>query len=166
VRRRWPVVTARSMPEAEADGLTPDQAAFWSAFLASPAAPPDASARFHSAFGIGDGSEEGARLVLTGIKTATSSRLADFGDQGPPRPGSLSMLLGSGGAPRAIVETLRVWPMSLAQADETFAKAYAEWPDSAAFREGMLQWYQRDDPAFALETPLICETFRVIWARA
>ena len=82
------------------DGLTPDQAAFWAAFLASPAAPPDADARFHSVFAIGSGSDAGATLILSGVKTATSSLPAEFQDIAPPPPGSLSLLTGAGGRPR------------------------------------------------------------------
>ena len=90
------------MPE----GLTPDQAAFWAAFLASPTAPPDADARFHSVFAIGLGSDTGATLILSGVKTATSSLPSDFQGIAAPGPGSLSLLTGAGGRPMGVVETL------------------------------------------------------------
>lgn len=147
------------MPE----GLTPDQAAFWAAFLASPAAPPDADARFHSVFAIGSGSDAGATLILSGVKTATSSLPAEFQDIAPPIPGSLSLLTGAGGRPMGIVETLSMAPLTLSQMDEAFSAAYAEWPDHTGFVQGMIEWYQSVDPGFTAETPLLAERFRVIW---
>lgn len=135
------------------DGLTPDQAAFWAAFLASPTAPPDADARFHSVFAIGSGSDTGAALILSGTKTATSSLPAEFQDIAPPIPGSLSLLTGAGGRPMSIVETLSITPLTLGQMDEAFSAAYAEWPDHAAFIQGMIQWYQGVDPGFNRRDP-------------
>jgi len=145
------------------DGLTPDQAAFWAAFLASPAAPPDADARFHSVFAIGSGSDAGATLILSGVKTATSSLPAEFQDIAPPTPGSLSLLTGAGGRPMGIVETRSITPLTLNQMDEAFSAAYAEWPDHTSFVQGMIEWYQSVDPDFTAETPLLAERFRVIW---
>ncbi|HMO08551.1 MAG TPA: ASCH domain-containing protein [Paracoccaceae bacterium] len=143
--------------------MTPEQAAFWAAFKASGAAPPDADARFHSAFGIGGGSDEGAAMVIAGAKTATSALPAEFGDQPPPKPGDLSILLGAGGVPRAVVETVSMKPQSLDDMPPDFIAAYAEWPDAAAFRAGMTEWYRALDPGFTAVTPLLCERFRVVW---
>lgn len=143
--------------------MTGAEAAFWQAWLASGLAPPDAEARWHSAFGVGSGSDEGADLILSGRKTATSSRLEAFGDRGPPHPGDLSMLLGAGGIPRAIVETLWAAPCALAGIDAGFATAFGEWPDLDQTRAGLLDWYRGEDAAFTLDTPLWCERMTVIW---
>ena len=145
------------------DGLTPDQAAFWAAFLASPAAPADARARFHSVFSIGEGSDAGAALVLSGAKTATSSLPGEFAPGAAPVPGSLSLLTAAAGRPVAIVETLSMAPMSLGDMDADFRAAYAEWPDTASFLRGKTDWYRGLDPAFTADTPLLAERFRVIW---
>lgn len=147
------------------DGLTPEQAAFWAAFLASPAAPPDAEGRFHSAFGVGSGSDEGAAEIVTGRKTATSSHPSEFPHGTAPIPGSLSLLTGAKGRPVAIVETLWTGPMSLDEMDADFIRAYGEWDDPAAFRAGMLEWYRGLYPDFNAATPLLAERFRVIWPR-
>jgi uncharacterized protein YhfF len=144
--------------------MTPKLAAFWAAWKATGTAPPDADARYHSAFGIGSGTDEGAELVVCGVKTATSSHPKDFSDQPPPKPGDLSVLLGAGGRPRAVVETLSMQLLSLNQMPQDFIAAYAEWPDAAAFRSGMLEWYQGVDPGFTADTPLWCERFRVVWS--
>ena len=149
------------MPE----GLTPDQAAFWAAFLASPTAPADADARFHSVFAIGLGSDTGATLILSGVKTATSSLPAEFQGIAPPTPGSLSLLTGAAGRPMGVVETLSMTPLTLSQMDDSFAAAYAEWPDHTSFVQGMIEWYQSVDPGFTAETPLLAERFRVIWPK-
>jgi uncharacterized protein YhfF len=143
--------------------MTPAEAAFWAAFRASGAAPADADARFHSAFAVGEGSDAGAALVISGAKTLTSWHPSEF-PANPPRAGSLSILLGSGGRPRAVVETVRVWPMTLEETTEAHAAAYAEWPDLASFRAGMMGWYRRADLDFGPRTPLMFEWQRVVWA--
>lgn len=145
--------------------MTPEQAKFWAAFKASGAAPPDADARFHSAFGIGSGSDSGADLVIAGIKTATSALPAEFGDQPPPKPGDLSILLGGGGVPRAVIETLSLQSVRLDEMTGDVIRDYAEWPDPASFRQGMIDWYSSVDPAFTPQTPLLFERFRVIWSQ-
>jgi uncharacterized protein YhfF len=143
--------------------MTPAEAAFWAAYKTSGAAPADADQRYHSSFGVGAGSDEGAALILSGAKTATSARPADFGDQPPPGPGSLSILLGAGGVPRAVVETLSMRPSCLEAMDDGFVAAYAEWPDRAAFIAGMLDWYRQADPDFGPRSTLLAERFRVVW---
>ena len=143
--------------------MTPDQAAFRATFKASGTAPPDADARFHSAFAIGGGSDDGAAPILSGAKTLTSWHPAEF-PENPPRPGHLSILLGAAGTPRGVIETVRVWPMTLAETTEAHAAAYAEWPDLSAFRQGMLDWYRPADPAFGPDTTLIFEQQRLLWA--
>jgi uncharacterized protein YhfF len=148
------------------DGLTPDQAAFWSAYLASPATPPDAEDRFHSVFAIGAGSDSGASEIVTGRKTATSSHPSEFADSTAPVAGSLSLLTGAHGRPVAIVETLWTGLLSLDEMDAGFIRAYGEWDDPAAFRAGMLEWYQGLFPDFTAATPLLAERFRVIFTEA
>jgi uncharacterized protein YhfF len=148
------------------DELTPEQAAFWAAYLASPAAAPDAATRFHSAFGVGSGTDEGAAEILSGRKTATSALPADFLPGQPPVPGSLSLLYAARGRPVAIIETLSITLMTLADMDATFIAAYAEWDGPDAFRQGMLTWYRSQDPGFTEQTPLLAERFRVVWTGA
>jgi uncharacterized protein YhfF len=143
--------------------VTGAEATFWAAFLASGSAPPDAAARYHSSFGVGSGSDEGAALILSGRKTATSALPADFGDRGPPRPGDLSILLAGGGRPVAVVETLSMAPTTLAGMDADFAAAYAEWPDLESCRAGMLGWYTGADPTFTDRSTLLAERLRVVW---
>jgi uncharacterized protein YhfF len=150
------------MPE----GLTPEQSGFWADFCASPAAPRDAEARFHSVFGVGSGTDEGARLIRSGAKTTTSARLTDFGREGPPVAGSLSILTGAAGSPRALVETVAIWQSTLSALDDGFIRDYGEWPDPEAFCAGMLDWYRSLDPDFGPDSPLLAERLRVVWTGA
>jgi uncharacterized protein YhfF len=143
--------------------MTEEEATFWQAWLASGLAPADAEARWHSAFGVGSGTDEGAALILSGCKTATSSRMDAFCDRGPPRAGDLSILLGAAGIPRAIVETVWAGPCSLAAMDEDLATAYGEWPDLEQTRAGLLDWYCTEDPTFTRDTPLWFERMAVVW---
>lgn len=154
-----PAVTAQSMP----DRLTAEQAAFWAAFLASPAAPAGANERFHSAFGVGSGTDAGAALILSGRKTATSALPADFLPGKPLVPGSLSLLHAALGRPVAIIETVSISLLSLNQMDDALIAACGEWEGPAAFRTGMLSWYKSQEPGFTTSTPLLAERFRVIW---
>jgi hypothetical protein len=55
----------------------------------------------------------------------------------------------------AIVETPSMAPMSLGDMDADFRAASAEWPDTASFLRGMIEWYRRLDPAFTADTPLL-----------
>ncbi len=149
------------MPE----GLSPEQAAFWQAFCQSPGAPVDAARRFHSAFGIGSGSDAGAEAVVSGRKTATSALPSEFLPGKPPVAGSLSLLYASGNRPVAIVETVSITPLSLDEMDGDFIRAYGEWEDATAFRQGMLDWYRSVDPGFTPKTKLLAERFRVVWTK-
>lgn len=88
--------------------------------------------REHQCFGpISIGSspvsaDEGARLIIDGIKTATSSPFWEFSDGKIPYKGALSVLLDGRGQARAIVETSSVDIVPLNQVSEEFAFAYGE----------------------------------------
>jgi uncharacterized protein YhfF len=59
----------------------PAIAAFWREFLASVPNATDAAARFYESFRIGDttdSADAGAALILSGVKTATSSLLLEY----------------------------------------------------------------------------------------
>ena len=106
-------------------------------------------------FSIGEGSDARAALVLSGAKTATSSLPSRFAAGSAPVAGSLSLHTAAAGRPVAIVETPSMPPMSLADIDADFRVAYAEWPDTASFLRGMIEWYRRLDPAFTADIPLL-----------
>ena len=104
---------------------SPEALRFWTAFLASGAAPEGAT--LLECFRIGDSPESadaGAALVLSGVKTATSQLPAAGAT--PPAPGDLSILLDGAGRPVAVVETVAVASVALDAMDEALARAYGE----------------------------------------
>ena len=92
---------------------------FWAAFLHRPGAPLDAETKFYEVFQIGVGkadADEGADLILAGVKTATSSLLWEYEASGnrPPWVGAFSIAANGSAEPVCIVETtwLKVQPFS------------------------------------------------------
>jgi uncharacterized protein YhfF len=141
------------------------EAAFWAAFLASGAAPPDAAARYFESCAVGSDpatADAGAALILSGQKTVTSALPGEFPIR-PPGPGDLSLLLDGAGRPVAVIETLETWTATLRDADAAIAAAYAEWRDLATLRTALLAHYRSADPGFGPESPLLFERFRLAW---
>ena len=90
--------------------MAPAVALFWAAFLDRIEDAEDARARWYDVFSIGDdaaAADAGARLILTGAKTATSSLLWEYEASGarPPFEGALSILLDGKAVPICVVET-------------------------------------------------------------
>ncbi len=110
--------------------------------------------------------DEGASLILDGVKTATSSAFWDYPDGRIPFAGALSVLLDGAGRPRGVVETQRVEIIPFGVLDEDFARAYGEGERTLAwFRAEIGAWYRAAASArgetFGDETPVICEWIRV-----
>jgi uncharacterized protein YhfF len=110
--------------------------------------------------------DEGVRVIIEGIKTATSSPLWDFPDGCIPFEGALSVLLDGQGKARAILETVSVEIIPFDQVSEDFAFAYGEGDRSLTwFRQEIGHWYEgsaaRRGNAFTSKTPIICERIRV-----
>ena len=148
--------------------------AFWTTFLNSDACPANASDLFLESFQIGSTAQAahgGARLVLSGAKTATSSLLWQYELSGEPVPfaGSLSVLEDGRRSPVCVVRTTWVDTIPYGQLDEAFARDYGETHD------GRLQsWYEAFGDSYAklcqsmgreltADTPLVCERFEVIY---
>src|SRR6516225_415406 len=84
---------------------------FWANFLQSQTNPSATAERLYDTFRIGDSPEsanEGAQLIIAGIKTTTSSLLWEYEKLRKPLPfiGSLSILEDGQGEPVCIVETI------------------------------------------------------------
>lgn len=148
-------------------------AACWRAYLATLDDPQAAEARFHETFRIGDsaaGADEGARLIETGIKTATSSLLWDYEATGgtPPFVGALSIVEDGQGRPRCIVETTEANIVPFHAVDAHFAYDYGEWDRTlATWRSAVWRYYapyceKLGKPATE-DMPLVCERFRVVY---
>ena len=131
---------------------------------------PTQQARYFEPMVIGSTSasaNEGAALILDGIKTATSSAHWDYPDGRIPFVGALSVLLDGNEHPRAIVETVRVEILPFDAVDEHFAHAYGEGERTLAWWRAEIGAWYRDAAAqhkenLSGETPIICEWFRVV----
>lgn len=151
-----------------------DQAArLWRRFLASDECPPDARKSFYETFRIGSDERDadvGAKLILSGAKTATSSLLWEFEamQKDLPKVGSLSIVEDGSGQPVCIVQTTFIETISFCEVDDAFAQAYSECDGT---RKG---WYREFRPCYSKvcesmgkelvdETPLVCERFEVLF---
>ncbi len=147
--------------------------AFWRRFLDSRTGPKDANERFYESFRVGNDDEsanEGARLILSNEKCATSSLQWEYEDCGKPLPrvGALSVVEDARRRPQCVVETTWVEVIPFGEVDATFAYDYGEGDRTL---EG---WYRVFGPYYAelceetgrelsSHTALVCERFRVIF---
>ena len=155
--------------------LSPAAAAFWTGYLDSPGAPKDAPDRLYGTCRIGDSAESadaGARLVLAGRKTATSSLLWEYeaGGEAPPAVGALTILEDGEGRPVCVFETSEVEIRAFSAVDAAFAADYGEWDGSlATWRRACWGYYAAACAGLgrtpAQDMPLVCERFRVVYTK-
>ena len=127
--------------------------------------------RYFAPMSIGNtaaSAEAGAALILSGVKTTTSSVHWDYADGRIPFVGALSVLLDGTARARGIVETERVKIMPFGKVDEDFVYAYGEGDRTLAWWHVEVRaWYQEAAQQLGLSftdsTPIICEWFRVIF---
>jgi uncharacterized protein YhfF len=149
--------------------------AFWDNFLRSRIDPSAAAKLLYESFRIGDTKEsadEGAQLILTGAKTATSSLLWEYEQLGKPLPrvGSLSILENGQGEPVCIVETVWLEVLPFEKIDANFAADYGEWGSTLpAWQENNWRYNSKLCEQLGrvptLQMLLVCERFRVVYAR-
>jgi uncharacterized protein YhfF len=148
-------------------------AEYWNAFLASlsPLSPyygkPYILERFGDTLQLAD---ELGQLVVSGVKTATSSALWMWEAEGTllPQPGLLSIILDGKDQPLCIIETTEVYVCRFNAVDEEFARDEGEGDLSLAdWRESHKVFFSRHlatiEKKFSEEMPLVCERFRVIY---
>ena len=131
---------------------------------------PGEETRYFPPMSIGSTPEhanEGARLILNGVKTLTSSAFWNYPDGKIPFVGALSVLVDGGGRPRGIVETTRVEIMPFQAINQDLAQAYGEGERTADWwRRVMREFYKnsasRHGAAFTDDTVLIWEWFTVV----
>jgi uncharacterized protein YhfF len=110
--------------------------------------------------------------VLSGVKTATSSLLADWDRDGqqPPAAGELQTVIDSAGIPVAIIEILASEMVALGEVDDHVARAEGESYQTAAgwrceherfWREEVFPNWKGDIPVLDDSTPVVVEWFRV-----
>jgi len=152
--------------------LSPEVTKCWRAYLAVQNNPEEIQKRFYEAFTIGDTIEsknEGARLIMEGVKTTTSDLLWSYqsGATEPPKGGSLSILTDGADHPVCIVETIRVETKPFSDVDEQFAYDYGEWNRTLkSWREHCWWYYSKQCQGMGMEAredmPLVCEWFQVV----
>ncbi|WP_153062042.1 ASCH domain-containing protein, partial [Escherichia coli] len=134
------------------------------------AAFPGEQARYYLPISIGGHAEladQGAALILSGVKTATSSPYWDYPDGRIPFVGALSVLLDGRGEPVAIVQTVSVEPVRFADVTDTMAWVYGEGERTRAWwLQANRAWYRdkaaRDGQVFSEDDPILWETIEVV----
>ncbi|MFC8799590.1 ASCH domain-containing protein [Promicromonospora sp. NPDC057138] len=127
------------------------------------------------AWSFGDEPELAEKLlgaVLAGDKTATTSALWDYDDEGAPLPvvGELSILLDGEGHPRALIRTTSVETTTFEEVEEDFAAAEGEG-------DGTLESWRADHEAyfrrnlgegreFTQDMPVVCERFELLYPKS
>ena len=148
---------------------------FWRSYLLTLPAGSPARDEGYEAWAFGDGPEMADRLgelVLAGRKTATCEALWEVEAEGGQmaRPGEKSIVLGGGGEPLCVVETMEVEVRRFDEVDEAFARDEGEGDLSLAYwREAHRRFFTRTLPEighrFSEDMPLVCERFRVVYGQ-
>ena len=110
--------------------------------------------------------------MLSGVKTVTSSLLADWQRDGeqPPAAGELQTVIDSVGTPVAIIEILRSEVVALGAVDDRVAIAEGESYKTAAgwrsaherfWREEVFPDWEGHAPVLDDSTPVVVEWFRL-----
>jgi uncharacterized protein YhfF len=146
--------------------------AFWAEYLRECG---DPDRRYVEAFRFGN-SERLANalppLVLSGVKTATSTLLWEMEKNGAPvtRVGEYYIVLDWEGAPVCVIEITGVSVVPFDQVDEQFVYDYGEGERTLDWwNTRMWEYYAREcrdlgrEPA--RDMPVVCERFRVVYTR-
>lgn len=120
--------------------------------------------------GSGAIADELAALALAGKKRATTSLEVEFASLGEPLPqvGSVSIVLRGNLAPAAIIERTEVRTLPFDEVGEGYAAAEGEGDGTLAYWRRVHREYfdsvcERFGRCFDERTPVICQTFRVVW---
>jgi uncharacterized protein YhfF len=119
------------------------------------------------AFSFGDSpalADELLALVLEGRKTATCSRLQDYGDGKEPMPqlGRHDVVLDGQARAAAVVETIELTYRRFDEVDAAFAYDEGEGDRSLSSWREAHETYFRRNGGFSPDMDLLCERFRVI----
>lgn len=112
--------------------------------------------------------------VLDGSKTATTSLLREYADDGEPmpQPGARSVVVDSAELPVAVIETAEVRVVPLGEVDAAHARDEGEGYETVAeWRAGHERFWHGEamraelaDPDFTVDdaTPVVLERFRLV----
>ncbi len=144
---------------------------YWDEYLAT--LPDQDAPQMYSAWSFGNTPELADRLgklVVSGLKTATSSLIWDYETNHEPIPkaGDISIILNGKGNPICIIETREVTVQPFLQVSESIAYDEGEGDRSLAY------WRQVHWDVFSAtckilgrepteQMPVVCERFRVVY---
>ena len=148
--------------------------AFWTAYLSQLPHEHVHRSMKPDAFAFGGGgalADELAELVLSGKKRATASLAIEFTSLNEPLPeaGSVSIVLRGDLKPVAIIERTAIKTVPFELVDEAFAATEGEGDGSLAYwRAAHMEYFtgvcERHGVQFDATTPVLCQTFRLLWA--
>jgi uncharacterized protein YhfF len=154
--------------------LRPATAEFWDRYVESVADASDARRWLYGAFRVGptdDSAEDGALLIVRGLKTARASVLSGLQASHQPRPqvGSLHIVENGRDRPVCVVRTTELIIRPFREVDQRFAYDFGEWDRS------LKMWRQQCWPLFAATCerlgrnpdhamPILCQRFRLVFA--
>lgn len=146
---------------------------FWASYLQSlPQAASDKK-HYYEAFHFGNDERLAnvcANLVMSGIKTATSSLLWEHEATGKPLPqvGDLSIVTDWNSEPVCIIETIELRIVPFNEVDERFVYHYGEGDRSMNWwHKNMWDYYSVECASLgrapASDMPVVCERFQVVF---
>ncbi len=147
---------------------------FWRSFINSDSCPNNANDLFQASYQTGsdeNDANEGAKLILRGEKTATSTLLWGLEENNEPLPkvGDLCVIKDGSENPVCIVQTTWVETIQFGEVDADFARDYSETDGTLEgwikiFREYYSEECTAMNRELTEETPLVCERFQIIYS--
>lgn len=151
--------------------VPPNYETFWQNFEQALRLSATERGRFYDVCRVGQsekGANDGAALILSGRKTATSSLLweYEFNGTAPPQVGSLSILLDGADRAVGVFETTRITQCAFSAIDDEFAARYGEGGGTAAlWKATFWPYFVRECAGWNREPsedmPVLCEYFHL-----
>ena len=148
---------------------------FWRGFLNSDSCPNNANDFYQTSYQIGSDesdANEGAKLILSGEKTATSILLWELeeNDELLPKVGDLCVIEDGSGKPVCVVQTTWVETIRFSDVDADFARDYSETNGTLedwyrVFGEYYSEECTAKNQELTSETPLVCQRFQIIYSQ-
>lgn len=139
----------------------------WAAYAAGH---PEAAGADYDAWAFGGDPDGLARLVLSGVKTATASAYPLYALEGEPLPeaGEYSVILDSREEAVCVIRTERVFTAPFREVGPEQARREGEGDRSLAYWRQVHEAFFTEELAgaglrFAPELPVVCEEFRRVW---